>query len=98
VEHLREHEAEVGKAALKVYGLDVVETDHPDDFTLEFLADRDDSRVWRVDSRRDSPSRLDSMTEELPSSPPYWLTLTSSIPLVFASRALARTTGLPPGP
>ena len=57
VEHLREHEAEVGKATLEVYGLDVAESSHPDDFTLEFVADADDSRVWRVEFEAGQPKR-----------------------------------------
>jgi hypothetical protein len=57
VEHLREYEVEIGKAALDVYGLDVAESDHPDDFTLEFVADADDSRVWRVEFEGGQPKR-----------------------------------------
>jgi len=57
VEHLREHEVGIGKGALDVYGLDVAESDHPDDFTLEFVADADDSRVWRVEFEGGQPKR-----------------------------------------
>ncbi len=56
-EHLREHEAEIGKAALEVYGLDVTEGTRPDDFTLGFLADGDDSRVWRVEFQAGQPKQ-----------------------------------------
>jgi hypothetical protein len=57
VEHLREHEAEIGRAALDVYGLEVTEGNRPDDFTLEFLADGDDSRVWRVEFEAGQPKQ-----------------------------------------
>lgn len=57
VEHLREHEEEVGKATLEVYGVDVVDNSHVDDFTLEFVADADDSRVWRVEFEEGQPKR-----------------------------------------
>lgn len=56
-EHLRKQEAEIGKAALEVYGLDVTEGTRPDDFTLEFLADGDDSRVWRVEFQAGQPKQ-----------------------------------------
>ena len=47
-EHLRKQEAETRNATFEVYGLEVKDWSGPDDFTLEFLADGDDSRVWRV--------------------------------------------------
>ena len=53
----REHEAEIGKAALEVYGLEVTERNRPDDFSLEFLADGDDSRVWRVEFEAGQPKQ-----------------------------------------
>ena len=56
-DHLRKHEAEIGKAVLEVYCLDVTERDRPGDFTLEFLADGDDSRVWRVEFRAGQPKQ-----------------------------------------
>ncbi len=55
--YLRAQEAEVSKAAFEVYGLDVTEENHPDDFTLEFVADGDDSRVWRVEFEAGQPKR-----------------------------------------
>lgn len=57
VEFLRAQEAEVRKAALELYGLDVTEEDHPDDFTLEFVADGEDSQVWRVEFEAGEPKR-----------------------------------------
>ena len=45
---LRKQEAETRNAPLEVYGLEVTDGTGPDDFTLEFLADGDDSWVWRV--------------------------------------------------
>ncbi|HEV2393457.1 MAG TPA: hypothetical protein VG146_13985 [Verrucomicrobiae bacterium] len=56
-DYLREHEAEIGKAALEVYGLEVTEGNRPDDFSLEFLADGDDSRVWRVEFEAGQPKQ-----------------------------------------
>ena len=56
-EHLRNQEAEIGKAALEVYSLDVTKGTRPDDFTLEFLADGDDSRVWRVEFQAGQPKQ-----------------------------------------
>ena len=56
-EHLCRQEAEIAKAALEVYGLDITEGTRPDDFTLEFLADGDDSRVWRVEFEAGQPKR-----------------------------------------
>jgi len=55
--HLREHEAEIGKAALEVYGLELTERNRPDDFTLEFVADGDDSRIWRVEFQAGQPKQ-----------------------------------------
>jgi hypothetical protein len=56
-EHLRKQEAEIGKAALEVYGLDVTEGTRPDDFTVEFLADGDESHVWRVEFQAGQPKQ-----------------------------------------
>lgn len=55
-EHLRAQEAEIGKTALEVYGLEVTEGTRPDDFTLEFVADGD-SRVWRVEFEAGQPKQ-----------------------------------------
>ena len=55
VEFLRREEDEVKRAAFEVYGLDVPDEKHPDDFALEFVADRDDSRVWRVEFESGQP-------------------------------------------
>jgi hypothetical protein len=56
-EHLRKQQAEIRNAALEVYGVDVTEGTRPDDFTLEFLADGDDSRVWRVEFQAGQPKQ-----------------------------------------
>lgn len=37
--------------------LDVVDADRRDAYTLEFVADQDDSRVWRVEFEVGQPSR-----------------------------------------
>jgi len=57
VDFLRAQEAEVSKAVFDVYGLEVAEKKHADDFTLEFVADGDDSRVWRVEFESGQPKR-----------------------------------------
>jgi hypothetical protein len=57
VEFLRRREPEISKAALDVYGLEVLDEKHPDDFMMEFLADRDDSRVWRVEFKSGKPEQ-----------------------------------------
>jgi hypothetical protein len=55
VEFLRAREAAVRRAGLKVYGLEIPDQKHADDFSLEFLADGDDSRVWRVEFESGQP-------------------------------------------
>jgi len=57
VDFLRTQEAEVSKAVFEVTGLDVTGVNHPDDFALEFMADGDDSRVWRVEFEAGQPKR-----------------------------------------
>jgi hypothetical protein len=57
VDYLRAQEADVSKAAFEVYGLDVTDENHPDDFTLEFVADGDDSGSWRVEFEAGQPKR-----------------------------------------
>ena len=48
VEFLRSREPEIRQARVEFYELDVTEQEHGDDFTLEFVADGDGDRVWRV--------------------------------------------------
>jgi len=57
VEFLRGHEPKIRDAALDIYSLDVSDEKHPDDFTMEFLADKDDSRVWFVEFKSGQPKR-----------------------------------------
>jgi hypothetical protein len=56
-EFLRSREPEVGKARLDFYSFDFLWEDKLEDFALEFLADGDDSRVWRVEFIAGQPSQ-----------------------------------------
>lgn len=49
IQFLRSRESELHQARLEFYSFELLWEDKPDDFTFEFLADRDDSRVWRAD-------------------------------------------------
>jgi hypothetical protein len=53
---LRQREAELRGAKLDFYQLLLDDEQHPDNFTLEFLDPRDDSRVWRVGFVKDEPT------------------------------------------
>jgi hypothetical protein len=57
VEFLRSREPEVGQARLDFYAFEFLWENKPDDFTFEFLADKDDSRVWRVEFVEGQPQR-----------------------------------------
>ena len=57
VEFLRAQEAEVSKAAFELYEPEVAAENRPDDFTLEFVADGDDSPVWCVEFGSGQPQR-----------------------------------------
>lgn len=48
-EFLREREPEIGGATLDPYQLDFSDDRRPDEFTFEFVAGADDSRIWRVE-------------------------------------------------
>src|SRR5690349_3675268 len=45
VEFLRGQEAEVRTAAFDVYGLDLLDEKHPEDFMIEFVSEGDEERV-----------------------------------------------------
>jgi hypothetical protein len=49
VEFLRSREPELRQARLSFYSFEFLWEDKPDDFTFEFLADGNDSQIWRVD-------------------------------------------------
>ncbi len=57
MEYLREHEPEISKTTLEVYGLEVAERSHADEFTLEFVAVPDESHAWRVEFEAGEPKR-----------------------------------------
>lgn len=56
VEFLRSRETELCQARLDIYSFDFIWEARPDNFALEFLADGDDSRVWRVTFVAGQPS------------------------------------------
>jgi hypothetical protein len=49
IEFLRSHESDLRQARLDFYAFDFLWEDKPDDFAFEFLANGDDSGVWRVE-------------------------------------------------
>lgn len=49
MEFLRNREADLFQARLDFYSFEFLWEDKPEDFTFEFLAEGDDSRVWRVE-------------------------------------------------
>jgi hypothetical protein len=57
VEFLRSRETEVRQARLDFYAVEFIWEARPDDFAFEFLADGDDSRVWRVEFVAGQPSQ-----------------------------------------
>ena len=57
MEFLRNREAELRKARLDFYAFEYLWEDKPDNFSFEFLADGDDSRVWRVEFVAGQPSQ-----------------------------------------
>jgi hypothetical protein len=57
IEFLRSRESELGQSQLEFYAFDFLWEDKPDDFTFEFLAGGDDSRVWRVEFVAGQPSQ-----------------------------------------
>lgn len=54
---LREQEPDVRDAHIDCYAIELIRPEMPAEFTLEFLADRDDTRVWRVDFVNGEPAR-----------------------------------------
>lgn len=57
VEFLRSREVELRQARLDFYAFEFIWEAKPDDFAFEFLADADDSRVWRVEFVAGRPSQ-----------------------------------------
>jgi hypothetical protein len=56
-EFLRSREAELRQARLDFYAFEYLWEDKPDNFAFEFLADGDDSRIWRVEFVAGQPSQ-----------------------------------------
>ena len=57
MEFLRSREPELRQARLDFYSFEFIWENKPNDFALEFLADGDDSRVWRVEFVAGQPSQ-----------------------------------------
>ena len=57
IEFLRSREAELRQARLVFYAFEFIWEAKPDDFAFEFLADGDNSRVWRVEFVAGQPSQ-----------------------------------------
>lgn len=49
IEFLRRREAELSQVRLDFYSFEFLWETKPDDFAFEFLADGDDSSIWRVE-------------------------------------------------
>lgn len=49
IEFLRAREEETRTAELRLYSLEIVDDQLPNNFTFEFIDPHDDSRVWRVE-------------------------------------------------
>ena len=49
MDFLLSNESELRQSRLDFYSVEFLWEDKPDDFAFEFLADGDDSRVWRVE-------------------------------------------------
>jgi len=46
---LRRSIGELENAVLSLYGIEILDVQHPDRYTIEILADNDDTIVWRVE-------------------------------------------------
>ena len=57
MEFLRSREKEVSESRLEVYAFECLWEERPEDFALEFLADGDDARIWRVEFVAGRPSQ-----------------------------------------
>jgi hypothetical protein len=57
VEFLRSRESEIRQAHLDFYSFEFLLEEKLEDFAFEFLADGDDSRVWRVEFVAGRPSQ-----------------------------------------
>jgi len=58
IEFLRSRETDLRQARLDFYSFDFIWEAKPDNFALEFLANGDDSRVWRVEFVDGQPSEI----------------------------------------
>ena len=52
---LKNQESELKDSKLSFYSVDFLWEDRPDDFSMEFLADENDSVVWRVNFQNGKP-------------------------------------------
>ena len=57
IEFLRSREVELHQARLDFYEFEFIWEAKPNDYAFEFLADGDDSRVWRVEFVAGQPSQ-----------------------------------------